>query len=50
MALPRKNARILGVQEKKKRIKTLGQRRTKSSVITRDLRRKSTTKSNKRLS
>lgn len=47
---PRKNARLLGIEEKKKRVKNLGQRRTKTGIVTRDVRRKAQTKKNKRLS
>ena len=50
MPKPRKNARILSIQEKKKRVKNINQRRTKTSIVTRDIRRKSLTKKNKRLS
>ena len=45
----RKNARILGVQERKKRTKNINTRRTKVSIIERDVRRKGVTKKNKRL-
>lgn len=45
----RKNARILGVQERKKRVKNITTRRTKVSIVQRDIRRKGVTKKNKRL-
>ena len=45
----RKNARILGVQERKKRTKNIETRRTKVSIVQRDVRRKGVTKKNKRL-
>lgn len=46
---PRKNARILGIQERKKRVKNIQTRRTKVSIIQRDIRRKGVTKKSKRL-
>ena len=45
----RKNARILGIQERKKRTKNIETRRTKVSIVQRDVRRKGVTKKNKRL-
>jgi len=49
MPKPRKNARLLSVQEKKKRVKNINTRRTKVSITQRDIRRKGVTKKNKRL-
>ena len=45
----RKNAKILPATERQKRVKNINRRRTKTGIITRDVRRKSLTKSNKRL-
>lgn len=49
MPVDRKNARILSVQEKKKRTKNINNRRTKVDIVTRDIRKKSKSMTNKRL-